>query len=101
MQRRHGGSFPAWFKWQIGRRLGRGYLELGDQRLIEVVHVVEIGAPVVPRPGHLADLDQVIDNLAEIAGALYPPTAEHMTGQQPELIVGEVPQGMAQVLSAD
>src|SRR4029450_5272283 len=62
-----------------------GNRELADQRLVEIVNVVEVLAVIAVGLGHFADPNQVINDLAKVAGRANAPIGEHDVGHHGRL----------------
>jgi hypothetical protein len=71
------------------------------KRFVEVKHVVEVLAAILGARFHLADLDEVVNDLAEIAGTGNAPVVQHLLGQPAILLVRKLPHRFAQLLARD
>ena len=68
---------------------------------LKIVNVVEIDLRVGRSFAHLADANQVEDDLAEIARAVDAPTVQHRLGHVAVLLQGEKANGLAKLLTGD
>ncbi len=76
-------------------------LEVPIKGLVELVHVVEVLAAVGLRFLHQADVDQIVDDFAEVAGAGNAPVVEHDARHQAELLDRIHADGLAQLLAGE
>lgn len=76
-----------------------GELEFVLQRFIKIVDAVKIFAAIVWGLAHLSDLDQVEDDLAEVACVLNAPVVQDTLGEVAILLQGILANGLTQFLA--
>src|SRR3954454_608911 len=74
---------------------------IADEGLVQVVDANEVGAAVLVGLAHEVGLDEVEDDLAEVAGPVDAPHAEYRAGHQAKLAQGEIPDAVEQLRPAD
>ena len=74
-------------------------LETLPQAFVEIVHLFEVFSAIVLRLTHLADVDQVEDNLPKVAGRMDTPVVQDRLGHQAKLIHRIVADRLTQLLA--
>jgi hypothetical protein len=68
------------------------------QTIVEIEHIVKIFAAIARRFFHLSNVDQVENDLAEIAGLMDTPFMEHVFGEHAVLLHGVLANRFAELL---
>ena len=84
--------------WQVGRTFRQRDLETLPQAGLEVEHVVKILAAIVGGLAHLADADQVENDLAKITGRFDAPAIQHALRHVSVLLESILANGLAKLL---
>lgn len=71
------------------------------QTIVEIEDVDEVLPAIAARFLHLANIDQIENDLAEIAGRMYAPLIEHISRQHAVLLDRILANGFAELLPRD